>query len=134
MDYSAEQCLAWANCERDPGHWKKRCEFKRPFVDVMDSKITGFLELDSDGHIDCAYVNPDFKRQGVMTRLVRHAVTTAFAMNQLRVYVEASICARPLFEREGFSVLSENLVEIGDVSLLNYRMELRNQSAEHASP
>jgi len=125
--YTTDQCLAWAGGkEPNPEHWKKRCELKRPFVDVIDSTITGFLELDSDGHIDCAYVNPDFKRQGVMTRLVRHATSTAFAMNLARVYVEASICVKPIFEGEGFNILSENLVDIDDQKLLNYIMELRN--------
>ncbi len=128
--YSAEQCLAWSDKEPNPEHWKKRCELKRPFVALRGSKIAGFLELDADGHIDCAYVNPDFKREGVMSSLVKHAVVTAFAMNLPRVYVEASICAKPLFEREGFDCLSENQVEIGGITLLNCRMELKNKKTQ----
>jgi len=127
QDYSPAQCLAWSSREPNPEHWKKRCELKRPFVVVMGSEIAGFLELDTDGHIDCAYVNPDFKRQGVMTELVKHAVSTSFAMNLPRVYVEASICAKPLFEHVGFNVLSENVVEVNGVKLLNYQMERVNK-------
>ncbi|MGJ8657898.1 MAG: GNAT family N-acetyltransferase [Akkermansiaceae bacterium] len=85
--YSTEQCLAWSNRKPNPEHWKKRCELKRPFVALQQDQITGFLELDLDGHIDCAYVTPDFKRQGIMTKLVRHAIATAFSMNLPRVYV-----------------------------------------------
>lgn len=136
-DYSAEQCNVWSNKEPNPEHWKKRCELKRPFVALIGSRIAGFLELDTDGHIDCAYVNPDFRRQGVMSRLVRYAVATSFAMNLPRVYVEASICAKPLFEREGFDCLSDSKVEINGISLLNYQMELKNNKqnkAAHTNP
>lgn len=125
-DYTPEQCLAWSARQPNPEHWRKRCGLKRPFVAIDGGRISGFLELDPDGHIDCAYVNPDFKRRGVMTSLVRHAVRTCFALKLERVYVEASITARPLFEREGFAVLAENRVDIAGVKLLNYRMELRN--------
>ena len=127
--YSPEQCRAWSDRKPNVEHWRKRCELKRPFVAVVDGAIAGFLELDPDGHIDCAYVNPDFQRQGVMSALVRHAVRTAFEMGRPRVYVEASLCARPLFERAGFAVLTENTVEIKGESLVNYRMELRNPQA-----
>ncbi|MFC7337201.1 GNAT family N-acetyltransferase [Haloferula chungangensis] len=127
--YSPEQCLAWSQVEPQPEHWEKRCELKRPFVAVKQSQIAGFLELDPDGHIDYAYVNPDFKRQGIMTRLVTHAVDVAFSMNLPRVYVEASICAKPLFERAGFCVIADRGVDLSGIHLQNYEMELKNAHA-----
>jgi len=122
--YTHEQCLAWSSLEVNYDHWKRRCELKRPFVAITDSEISGFLELDPDGHIDCAYVNPKFKRKGIMTGLVRHAVETCFAFNLDRVYVDASICARPLFEKSGFKLTRESIVTINGVDLLNFKMEL----------
>lgn len=59
-----------------------------------------------------------------MTRLVQHAVDTCFALHINRVYVEASICARPMFEKVGFQTICENIVTRQGVQLLNYRMEL----------
>jgi len=125
-DYTEEQCLAWSGPTPDPDHWQNRCERKQPFVFERDGQIAGFLELDPDGHIDCAYVHPDHARQGVMTSLVRHAVSTAFEMGLPRVYAEASICIRPLLEREGFDVVREQLVTIKGVEIQNFAMELRN--------
>lgn len=122
--YSPEQCLAWSAREPNYDHWRRRCELKRPFVAVIDSSIAGFLELDPDGHIDCAYINPKYKRQGIMTALVNHAVHTCFAFNIRRVYVEASICAKPMFEKVGFSVIRKQTVSIRGVELINYKMEL----------
>lgn len=124
-DYTPAQCLAWSDTKPNPEHWEKRCERKQPFVSVVDGEIAGFLELDPDGHIDCAYVNPDFQRRGIMTGLVQHAIELATAKNLPRLYVEASIGARCLFARLGFAVLTSQEVVIGDQTLVNYKMELR---------
>ena len=128
--YSAEQCQAWSDPEPNPDHWLKRCELKRPFVAVIGSQIAGFLELDTDGSIDCAYINPDFKRQGIMTELVTYAIDVAFANNLPQLNVEASICAKPLFERLGFEVVSDEGVDISGIYLQNYRMQLTNSNTE----
>lgn len=132
-DYTAEQCLAWSSREPNPEHWKRRCELKRPFVAIVDSEVAGFLELDTDGHIDCVYINPDFRRRGVMTRLVAHAIDVCFAMKLPRIYVESSICAKPLFQSQGFNTLCENVVKISGISFINYRMELQNPNAEQGA-
>lgn len=128
-DYTPEQCLAWSDREPNVEHWKRRCELKRPFVATIDSQIAGFLELDPDGHIDCAYISPRFQRRGIMTQLVQHAVTTCFSFRIQRVYVEASICAKPLFEKLGFQTQCENIVTINGVRLLNYKMQKLREPA-----
>lgn len=122
--YTPEQCEVWASREINYDHWQRRCELKRPFVAVENGRIAGFLELDPDGHIDCAYINPDFQRRGIMTALVRHAVETCFAFRLTRVHVEASLCIRPLLEKVGFKVIEERTVTIRAIGLVNYRMEL----------
>lgn len=122
-DYTPEQCLAWSGREPNPAHWEKRCAQKLPFVAVKDGEIAGFLELDPDGHIDCAYIHPKYQRRGIMTRLVEHAVEVSFARGAQKVYVEASIGAKPLFEKCGFRVVTENIVTIKGVELLNYKMQ-----------
>jgi ribosomal protein S18 acetylase RimI-like enzyme len=134
-EYTREQCLAWSSRQPDVERWRRRCELKRPFVATVDSQIAAFLELDPDGHIDCAYVHPAFQRRGIVTRLVQHAVAACFEMGVNRVYVEASLCARPMFAKLGFQVQRENLVKIGQESLKNYAMELtRDLPSGHASP
>lgn len=121
--YTEYQCLAWSSRNPNYEHWQKRCELKRPFITEVNGEVAGFLELDPDGHIDCAYVNLDFKRLGVMTCLVKHAVKTIADMKLGKLWVDASYCIKPLFEREGFSVLSQKDVQIGDQTLVNFRME-----------
>ena len=122
--YTAEQCLAWSGRRADLDHWKKRCELKRPFVYIIDDQIAGFLELDPDGHIDCAFTNPDYKRRGIMTQLVQHAIQTAFDCDVPKVYVEASYAIKPLFDKLGFETLTDNMVTINGIELVNFKMEL----------
>ena len=122
--YSREQCLAWSDPTPNPDHWAKRCELKRPFVAILHGQIAGFLELDPDGHLGCLYVHPDCQRQGVASRLVRHAIATCFGMRVNRLHVEASYCARPLFEKLGFTLIAENCARIRGQELNNFFMEL----------
>lgn len=126
--YTREQCDAWAPKEVDYAHWRNRCELKRPFVAMAGEHIAGFLELDPDGHIDCAYINPKFRQKGIMTSLVKHAIAVCFSCNIDKVHVEASICALPMFEKLGFTLIREHLVEIRGEKLINYSMELLKEN------
>jgi len=121
--YTEAQCLAWSDREPNYAHWERRCELKRPFVAAVAGEIAGFLELDPDGHIDCAYINPKYQRRGIMTALVQHAVNMCFALKVNRVWADASLCARPMFEKAGFTVVNEHQVRIKGVDLINFRME-----------
>ena len=121
--YDASQRDAWAPNPPDYDAWQFRCELKRPFLFLRDGVITGFLELDTDGHIDCLYVRPGSERTGVGTSLVRHAEIVARGNGLGKLYVEASHGARGLFEACGFSVVRENHVERRGVGLSNWIME-----------
>lgn len=127
--YTVEQCLAWSAREADYAYWRNRCEVKRPFVAEVKGQVAGFLELDPDGHIDCAAIHPKFRRKGITSALVKHAVGVSFAFGLDRIFVEASICAKPMFERLGFSLMGEQVVMRRGVGLLNYRMELCRENA-----
>lgn len=123
--YTPQQCQAWSDRKQNPEHWLRRCETKQPLVYVIDGEVAGFLEVDPDGHLDCLYVHPRYARRGVATALVRQAIEACTKNGIERVYVEASHCARPLFKTLGFEVVSENLVRIGEVEMVNFLMELR---------
>ncbi|QDV74454.1 GNAT family N-acetyltransferase [Botrimarina mediterranea] len=123
--YTTRQCEAWSGRKPNPEHWRQRCDTKQPLVYVVDGQVAGFLELDPDGHIDCLFVHPAHGRRGIASALVRRAIETCVAKGLPLVYVEASLCARPLFEAMRFVTLRENVVRIGDEKLVNFSMELR---------
>lgn len=132
--YTPEQCSAWADRMPNPSHWEKRCAVKRPFVFVLDGTIAGFLELDADGHIDCTYVHPEYRQRGIASRLIEHAVGLCARAGLPRVYVEASLCARPVFEKQGFRVLEARSVEVRGEKLINFAMELPLNGDEQGTP
>jgi putative acetyltransferase len=122
--YSEEQKHAWAPMPIDYLKWEVRLKNKKPYVLLIKNEVAGFIELEFDGHIDCAYVLPKFQREGVATNLLNHvkSVSKGLGLNQL--YVEASIVAKPLFEKNGFLVENKNQVSINNMVLVNYSMRM----------
>ncbi|MDH2436367.1 GNAT family N-acetyltransferase [Pokkaliibacter sp. MBI-7] len=121
--YSAAEKAAWAPQPPDYERWQQRLAGKRPWVAVCQEMPIGFIELDADGHIDCAYVHPDWQRCGVMTALYRFLETAALVQGLGRLYVDASEVALSFFAGQGFTLLSKNHLRRGEQTLVNYRME-----------
>lgn len=121
--YSPEQKEAWASSPVDYERWAERLKRKQPLLALIDGRVAGFMELDADGHIDCAYTHPDFQRRGVASALYAQLLAQARARNLTRLHVEASLVARPFFERRGFTVLRKNEVQRQGVILVNFLME-----------
>ncbi|GIT97516.1 GNAT family N-acetyltransferase [Sulfurovum sp. TSL1] len=121
--YTAEQKEAWAPTPPNYKQWAKRLHEKRPFIAIIDDQVVGFMELDTDGHIDCTYTHPDFQGKGVASTLYEHLLTEARTRDLKRLYVEASLIAKPFFKHRGFSVVKKNEVQRKGVSLVNFSME-----------
>lgn len=45
---------------------------KKPLIALIENRLVGFIALDADGHIDCAYTLPDFQGQGMASALFEH--------------------------------------------------------------
>ena len=122
--YTEEQKKAWAPIPPDYGFWQQRLEIKRPFLGMVNEQVAGFVELESDGHIDCLYVHPNLQRLGFGSNLISHVIRLAKEGGLRLLYVEASKAACPLFNQMGFLQIQENLIERRGVKLTNYTMEL----------
>ena len=120
--YSTEQLEAWAPTPPDYSMWAKRVERTQPFVATIGDIIVGFIELEADGHIDCLYVHRDYQRQGIANALFTYARKEAIKGGCKTLYVEASLLAKPFFEKRGFKVESENIVKRNHHELINYSM------------
>lgn len=126
--YSRQQQEAWAPTPPDYHFWQQRLQRKRPFVAWQDNRIVGFIELEDDGHIDCAYTHPEFQRQGVMSALYQYLQQQAQERNISKLHVEASKVAHPFFEKQGFYYQKTNKVNRGGVALINYTLVKRFRS------
>lgn len=123
LHYTPEQVLAWAPDEIDTGHFGARRASRPTWVVEKDGQIVGFTDLEADGQIDMLYVHPEFQRQGVAKTLLEALEANAVDRGMRRIYAQASIGARPFFERHGFSVVAEQQVRRNGQTFVNYRME-----------
>lgn len=122
-DYAQEQVEAWAPESVDMEKWDKSLSEHHTFVVVHDSKIIGFGDIDDSGYLDRLYVHHDYQRQGVATLLCDKLESVVDIDSTIITY--ASITAKPFFEKRGYKVVKEQLVERNGIFLKNYIMELR---------
>ncbi|WP_250657526.1 GNAT family N-acetyltransferase [Alkalimarinus coralli] len=126
--YTLEQKTAWAPAPIDYGFWSRRLSEKMPLIAISENRVAGFMEMDDSGHIDVAYTHPDFQGKGVASTLYGYLLRGAKNKNIDRLYVEASLVAKPFFEHRGFSVVKKNEVQRNGVLLVNFSMEKRLSS------
>ena len=124
--YTSEQVDAWA-ATADIARTAARCSDGRVVVVAQDEagNVLGFADLEADGHVDMLYVAPDAEGQRIGTLLCTAIETQARDLGLRRLFVEASELARPLFERQGFTLLARNDRVLAGVDIHNYRMEKR---------
>lgn len=121
--YSLEQQEAWAHTPPNYPYWVKRLALKKPFMAMVEAKIVGFIELEENGHIDCAYTHPEYQKRGVMSELYAYAQNLAQQKGMKRLYLEASIVAKPFFEKRDFKTLQRNEIKKNGQMIVNYSME-----------
>jgi putative acetyltransferase len=122
-DYSDQQVQAWAPDEIDPRQWMQRFQTKAVRVAELDGAPVGFVALARDGQIDMLYVHVDHQGQGIASALLGSAEAWARTRGLARLFTEATITARPFFERRGFRVIAPHRVVRRALEFINYRMD-----------
>ena len=120
-DYNPSQINAWGQADRDL--WNERRLSRPTWVAEIDQEIVGFTDLEPNGHLDMMYVHPSHQNVGIATALLKTVEAAARRQGLRRIFTESSITAKPFFERHGFRVLAEQMVEIRGQKLTNYQME-----------
>ena len=122
-DYGPDQIRAWASDDIDPTQWASRFAGRFVAVAEQSGRPVGFAELEANGHIDRVYVSADHQREGVGQSLLSAVVCEARRLGIARLFTEASLTARPFFERQSFVVLAPQVVTCRGAEFVNYRME-----------
>lgn len=120
--YSEAQVAAWAPEVPDVQGWHARMSARLTLVAEEDGEVVGFVELE-EGHLDMLYARKDAVGRGVGARLYEAAEREARGRGFGRITTEASITARPFFERRGFRVVREQTVRRRGVELKSFIME-----------
>ncbi len=121
-DYTFEQVLAWSPDEIDGNNWLLRLGASSTWLAAEGTRVTGFISMEPEGHLDMLYVHPDFLRRGVASALLRRAERSACSQGVVTLSTEASITARPFFERHGFRLIAPQTVMRHGEELRNFRM------------
>lgn len=119
-DYSPAQVSAWSTVDRNA--WKTHRLSRPTWVAVDGENIAGFTDLEADGHLDMMFVHPDYQGFGVASLLLERVEAAAIQQGLIRIFTEASRTARPFFERRGFVVDAEQVVQKRGERMINYRM------------
>lgn len=122
-DYSPEQLRAWAPELPNPEAWHARMSGRCTLVAEEDSEALGFAELERVGHLDMLYLRKDAVGRGVGSRHYLAVEQVARNRGLGRIFTEASITARPFFERQGFRVVGEQAVVRRGVRPATFAME-----------
>ena len=123
--YDDRQRAARAEKVPDADDWHERLLSQQTFVAELEARVAGFMTLDVDGHIDLAFVALTLIGKGVARALYQRIEAEASRLGIERLDTEASHMARRFLERQGWSVVRQQSVEMGDVSLTNFLMEKR---------
>lgn len=121
--YTEMQVRAWAPDSMDVEQFNVRCAARATWIAELEGVIVGFCDLEPDGHIDMLYVHPQHQRRGVAGTMLDHIEDVARQRHLPRLYTEASIPARPVFEARGFRCVASQTVIVRGVSMTNFRME-----------
>ena len=122
-DYTEDQVKAWAPDDADRERWASRRASRPTWVAEIDGVLAGFTDLEPDGHVDMMFVHPDHQGRGVAGALLRQVEAEAARLGLDRLFTEASITARPFFERKGFRVIAPQTVSVRGQDMTHYRME-----------
>lgn len=123
-DYTSAQITAWTASAQDRKKWLNRVKNQYFLVAEINHKLVGFASLENNNYIDLMYVHSELQGKGIakalLTRLVDNIETGSITTN-------ASITARPFFEKNGFTFLEKNSFKLHGVEIVNFKMILNNK-------
>jgi putative acetyltransferase len=124
-DYTAEQVAAWASLTPAPDAFHGRLSDGRAaFVAVDDiDAVTGFIDLEDDGHIDLLYCAPEAAGTGAAGALYEGVEALAHERGIARLYSEASEGALRFFVKRGFTMQHRRDLSLDGVAIHNYAVE-----------
>ena len=122
-DYTQAQVDAWAPAEMDRARWETSLAAHETWVAWEGGEIAGFGELGEEGYLDRLSVQKDFLRRGVASAILDRLEQSALRQRCRRMYTEASITARPFFERRGYQVVKKQEKPLRGQVFINFVME-----------
>lgn len=122
-DYNEEQIQIWVSTLDNSCRWYSIFTNQLVLVAHIHGKTVGFCTLDNGTHIDLFYVHKDYQRCGIAQKLFLELEKKALENNQTEISVEASLTAKPFFEKIGFRLVQNQTVVKKGVEFINFMMK-----------
>lgn len=128
-DYTPEQVEAWSAASHDTAAWTSRIQtqhFLLAFAanenDTGDA-LLGFASMAMGGYFDVLFVHHNWQGRGVAKALATALEQWAKNKGLVLVATDASITAKPFFERRGYLVVAEQQRILRNQAFINYSMK-----------
>ncbi|MCQ6560986.1 GNAT family N-acetyltransferase [Paenibacillus mendelii] len=124
-DYTQKQLDAWApqaEVASKLAAWTESLRRHITYIAEIDDVIVGFSDMTPAGHLDRLYVHKEFQGQGIASALVKRLESDARRLGLTEIDTEASITAKPFFQRHGYQMIQPQTLERRGVQLVNYKM------------
>ncbi|PWN70718.1 GNAT family N-acetyltransferase [Chryseobacterium phosphatilyticum] len=122
-DYNDQQLEVWRSGAENNERWLKVIHDQFVLVAVSDHKIVGFSTLDKGSYIDLFFVHKNYQHQGIASKLYLQIEDEARKQEGKNLTADVSKTALTFFEKMGFHVLKEQMVNAKGIMLTNYKME-----------
>lgn len=122
-DYTKEQLNVWATKTIDPIVWDKSLAEHYAVVAEINGSIVGFGDIDNTGYLDRLYVHRNYQGKRIGTAIITELENYALKKNLNFISTHASITAKPFFEKFGYYVVKEQVVERSGQRLINFVMQ-----------
>ncbi|UHA73227.1 GNAT family N-acetyltransferase [Paenibacillus sp. 481] len=124
-DYSHAQLHAWAPKDEETLKlitWNDSLRNNITYVAEINGTIVGFADMTHHGYLDRLYVHKNAQRQGIASALVNTLEHEARKLGLIEMVTDASITAKPFFERRGYHIVKSQIMERRNVTLANFKM------------
>ena len=78
-------------------------------VAVLENRIVGFIELNSEGLVKGLYTHHEVQGRGVGRLLLEAAIQEGKRLGMKELHLESSLTARPFYEKMGFIAQEEKV-------------------------
>ncbi|MCK0106319.1 GNAT family N-acetyltransferase [Marinobacter sp. S0848L] len=120
--YDETQRYAWASRTPNLDTWQDRLASLETLVAEDGNALAGFISYEAGGAIDLVFTAPNYARQGIASALYQEAEQQLREKGVKELETEASVIARPFFEKHGFEVVEEQQVTIKGAHFLRFKM------------
>jgi predicted N-acetyltransferase YhbS len=103
--YAPEQLATWAGYST-VAMQQRRLQEHRAFVAEQDGVVIGFVRwAPATSELCSIYVDPDYARQGVASRLMAQAEADALSLGVAEFWLDASLTAVPFYQATGWQTI-----------------------------